>query len=557
MASYLDLQWKLSVDEVSMKTYKHEGGQIVLIFALSLVALLAFAAFAIDGANVYSVRRTNQSTADSASLAGAGAIAHALKTSNISTYSCLGPLYDTVSDIGISIAQNTAAVDSVTLETNLDNKNGVTTSCGTSNGTPYIDVNVMVTSTINTFFLQVISGEPSISTVEAVARVYINRSFAGGNSIYTTGTTCSKSDTGGGIFVSGTGIINVINGGVYSTSCISSAGSAKILVYNGIAQYHGVGRSSFTTGSVTQTSNTNGLLFGTNAPNYILNDPDLAHAPSISDILGSTSYQLWTGYVPNPSIAPSMWPNPTNSTYPHVMEPMTVPTCPATARTVPNIVYNQDDYILQPGTYSSISWNAWGGNTLTFTPGTYCVSGNVSLGGGSDAITMDGTVIYLTGTNKTFSYGGTNTYSQNNSTIYINNGNFNLASGVTLNANNITIYIKQGNFTISGAGTGYMNAPGCSTSACGVGPSIPGVLLYMETTNTGKVTVAASGTMDMTGTVFAPNSAVYVTGDAGALAMNVQIIGRMVSVEGSSIISMIQDDSTLYSQGSTTIELLR
>lgn len=252
-----------------------------------------------------------------------------------------------------------------------------------------------------------------------------------------------------------------------------------------------------------------------------------------------------------------MWPNPTNTTYPHVMEPMTVPTCPAIARTVPNIVYNQDDYILQPGTYSSISWNAWGGNTLTFTPGTYCVSGNVSLGGGSDAITMDGTVIYLTGTNKTFSYGGTNTYSQNNSTIYINNGNFNLASGVTLNANNITIYIKQGNFTISGAGTGYMNAPGCSTSACGVGPSIPGVLLYMETTNTGKVTVAASGTMDMTGTVFAPNSAVYVTGDAGALAMNVQIIGRMVSVEGSSIISMNQDDSTLYSQGSTTIELLR
>jgi uncharacterized membrane protein len=46
-------------------------GQILVILALALVALLGVAALAIDGSSVYKVRRQDKSLADSAALAGA------------------------------------------------------------------------------------------------------------------------------------------------------------------------------------------------------------------------------------------------------------------------------------------------------------------------------------------------------------------------------------------------------------------------------------------------------------------------------------------------------
>ena len=79
----------------------------------------------------------------------------------------------------------------------------------------------------------------------------------------------------------------------------------------------------------------------------------------------------------------------------------------------------------------------------------------------------------------------------------------------------------------------------------------------MGKTNTGTVSIKGSGSMSMTGTVYAPNSAVYVNGAASAQTLNVQIIGRMVSVSGSGVITMDQTDANLYSQGSTTIQLMK
>lgn len=170
---------------------------------------------------------------------------------------------------------------------------------------------------------------------------------------------------------------------------------------------------------------------------------------------------------------------------------------------------------------------------------------------------MDNVVIYFRGTG-TISFGGNyKNFSLNNSSIFLTNGSFNLGSGIPISANNFMTYIQQGNFSVSGAATGLINAPGCNTSACGVGPAIPGVLVYMAKTNTGTVTLQGSGTLSMTGTVYAPNSAVYVSGAAAANTMNVQIIGRMVSVTGSGVINMDQDIATLYSQGSTTIQMYK
>jgi len=58
-----------------MKGKLEEKGQIIVILALGMVAILAITALAVDGSLLYNQRRQDQNTADSAALAGAGAAA--------------------------------------------------------------------------------------------------------------------------------------------------------------------------------------------------------------------------------------------------------------------------------------------------------------------------------------------------------------------------------------------------------------------------------------------------------------------------------------------------
>ncbi len=55
-----------------MKIRSNEKGQIIVILALGMVAILAITALAVDGSLLYNQRRNDQNTADSAALAGAG-----------------------------------------------------------------------------------------------------------------------------------------------------------------------------------------------------------------------------------------------------------------------------------------------------------------------------------------------------------------------------------------------------------------------------------------------------------------------------------------------------
>lgn len=538
-----------------------EKGQILVILALAIVAILALTALGVDGSMIMNTKRQNQSTADSAALSAAGAAAQNLKTANITSFACGSAVAANAAIAAINTAQTTALEDNITLVANDLTLSGVTTSCGVENGRKYLEIHVRVATDAPTAFLKIVRSAPIQTVTEATSRVYVNMSFAGGNAIYTTGTTCSETNTGGGVFVHGTSVINIQKGGIYSSSCLSTEGSAKILAYDGIIQYYGRGSRTFYAGSQEETTVGNGLLFATNAPDFILNDPDTTSGPSIDAVLSSQSYQLWSTYTANPAIDQTLWPVPAIQTIPAEMQPIVMPSCSGlSSQSVPSQVSGTYTYTLQPGIYSSISWNGWGSTTrLTFTPGIYCLDGNISFGGGNSnhRVVMDNVVIYFRGTG-TISFGGNyKNFSLNNSSIFLTNGSFNLGSGIPISANNFMTYIQQGNFSVSGAATGLINAPGCNTSACGVGPAIPGVLVYMAKTNTGTVTLQGSGTLSMTGTVYAPNSAVYVSGAAAANTMNVQIIGRMVSVTGSGVINMDQDIATLYSQGSTTIQMYK
>ena len=536
-----------------MGNIQNQRGQVIVIIALSLIVIMGFTALAIDGSLIYSEKRSNQAAADSAALAGAGAAAQYLKTANMSGFACGGGVSAGAASAAITTAITNAAKDGITLTANDLSVSGVTTACDNYNGRKYIDVHIVITTTVEPRFIGVIRSAPIKTAAEAIARVYINTTFASGNMIYTTGTACSYSSSPyGGIHATGNGNITVRHGGIFSNSCIQATGSSDIFVYDGVAQYMGVGTKSFYSGSVKQTTVGNGLLPNTNTTAFILNDIDTSSGASISTYTSSQSYQLWSTYTANSNIPEAFWPSPTTQPVTAEMESITMPTCPATSRTFPSSSGGANQTVY-PGTYSSAaSYGAWGGYTLTFAPGVYCFSKSLSFSGGSDTIIMKDVVLYFTGTGG-ISFGGTVKPTMDGSSIFITSGTFDLGSGIPFNAENFFVYINSGAFSITGAATGTISSFNTSNSVY----AIPGVLVYMGSSNSSNVEINGSGGLIASGTIYAPNSLVKVTGASTSNTMNVQIIGKAVWVAGSGTVTMDSDGGTLYSQGSTTIQLLK
>jgi hypothetical protein len=207
-----------------LKKSQFEQGQAMIIFVLGLAVLLGFAALAIDGGMVYSDRRFDQSAADTAALAGAGAIMNQFITQpNSQNFTCTG--YTTLDNIGVLAAQQTAAVNQFTISPqNLSNVNhGVQVLCGTDSTGKYLDVWVKITSLTKTSFAQIFARNEIQSTVEALVRARppaIAPQAVLGNAIISLNETASCG-AGGGIDRSGHGNgAIIVDGGMYSYSCI-------------------------------------------------------------------------------------------------------------------------------------------------------------------------------------------------------------------------------------------------------------------------------------------------------------------------------------------------
>lgn len=226
-----------------MKEQKSEKGQIIVILALALVAILAITALAIDGSLNYNQRRTDQSTSDSAALAGAGAAANLLKEIKPSDFSCGSGVGATAATAAVLAVQASAAYDDVTLpnRTSMDDlltaQHGIRVECGTDElGMQYLDVNVMVSTDTETTFAQVINVETLGTTVRAVARVYPRQPFAYGNGLVSCSSNCSTKQ--GGIEFGGTGFTFINAAGVFSNSCIKAqSNSSEVTVVGGSIQY--------------------------------------------------------------------------------------------------------------------------------------------------------------------------------------------------------------------------------------------------------------------------------------------------------------------------------
>ena len=214
---------------------KVNSGQVLPILALVFVALLGVTALAIDGSMTYSDRRTSQSTADSAALAGAGAAAQILKDYSPSKFYCGSALGAQASTAAVIAAQNAALADEITLSTNMDDLNYVHVSCHMGQFSNYLDIDVQVTSETITQFGKIVSADKIVSVVDATSRVYPKQTLAFGNAIASLSHSCGKI---GGIYLEGNSAITIYQGGVFSNSCLEGRGNIELMVEDASIQYY-------------------------------------------------------------------------------------------------------------------------------------------------------------------------------------------------------------------------------------------------------------------------------------------------------------------------------
>lgn len=223
-----------------------QKGQIILLFALVLVGLLAFSALAIDGAMVYTDRRSSQSAADAAALAGMRVAMIKVSELNGSTFDCdsngnwvtsrsgwSAPAWLTSSLINdiFSEVQTKAKQNGFDIGVGLADNNGVALRCGKENGANYLDVAVIITSDTKTSFLQIFSNQTGInSTVESISRGTPVVPALAGYAIYVLDDNCSND----GINFKGGGnanpSIDIEDGGAFSRSCLDGNNNSHLFI---------------------------------------------------------------------------------------------------------------------------------------------------------------------------------------------------------------------------------------------------------------------------------------------------------------------------------------
>jgi len=306
---------------------KKENGQILVILAIAMVAILSITALAIDGSMVYNDRRTDQSTADSAALAGAGAAAQILKDHHPTDFVCGGgaakPLANQATLAALQAAYDSALADDVTLtlqDTSAENYVHITCNPGLT-GKKFLDVEVVVTSTVETTFARVISRDTLTTKVKSIARVYPKQPFANGNALVSLSNSCGSNV--GGIEFAGSSDVDVTDAGIFSNSCIKAQSSAtSVIVIGGNIQY-----VSTCTGCDSADMEPDATQASEPLPKDILNADDIPNCPSDEDLYEDANYSSG---------------------------------------------------VLEPGNYFGLSIPA--NKTVTLKPGLYCLKGDLKNG---------------------------------------------------------------------------------------------------------------------------------------------------------------------------------
>ena len=330
---------KLSIPTNKNHRRPGEEGQVLVLIAVGIVAMMGFAALALDGGMLYSDRRHAQNAADTSSLAGATGAATYMRDQNVNYNGFVCGTSDTqaVEAAAEYEAITRAATNDYTLDADLSDHHGVSAVCEILDRGSYLDkhfdIITHITKETDPNFAQLVFNGPLRNEVEAVARIYPPAPLAFGHAI----VSLNKSNCSGnkyGVIFSGSSTTTVTGGGVWSNGCLYGNGTSfNVTVHDGSVGY--AGQSAGTLTNIHPS------------PEYIPHPlPDYASQANEPSCAG----------LPNRSV-------------PH-----------------------GGDVTLEPGIYDKIKWT---GGALTLNPGLYCVSSSkgVEINGGE--LSGDGVTIYL------------------------------------------------------------------------------------------------------------------------------------------------------------------
>lgn len=327
-----------------------ERGQVLVLIALGMVALLGFTALAIDGSMMYSDRRYGQSAADTSSLAGGGELAQLLDAEEIyyKDWDCaeVEALFNDVYAASSERAEDNGFVVDETPDADYGDRHVVTATCENipkvGPDEKYVDIRVRLTFETKTSFVHFVYKGAVTQTVEAVTRVRPRKNVAFGYAIVALDENCDD-----GVEYNGGVDLYVTGGGIYSNSCMVSNGGSNVQV----------------------------------APPHEINCTEYNGVLDCSTINGGGSISPVPGGVDEP-IPSDEWEVPP-------------PDCTGLPnRTVPNHVpADQKPYHLQPGIYSGLTMQ--GADDFFLEPGLYCFDGAFTMNGGN--LYGYGVTIYMRG----------------------------------------------------------------------------------------------------------------------------------------------------------------
>lgn len=220
-----------------------ESGQVLVILLLVIVALLGFAALAIDGGMVFSERRGAQNAADAGVMAGGYRVANTLEdyelgfSINYLNWDCnevQAVMNIAEPEVGIQTSSNGYALtnDDPMDCANVDKEIYFDR---------YVDTDAIIVSEVQTSFLHFVFGGQMENTVEAISRVRPRMPLAFGFAIYALGDGCNTGGNPGGVIFDGGGAdaqVIVNNGGILSNTCLIGNGGIEVQVNGGDINYH-------------------------------------------------------------------------------------------------------------------------------------------------------------------------------------------------------------------------------------------------------------------------------------------------------------------------------
>lgn len=196
-----------------MISNKHETGQAIIVIAFAMLALIGFAALAVDGGRVLSDRRHAQNAADTAAYAAALAKVKSGDYTDAALFRANSNGYDNNGDTNI-------------VEVHLCNETGITCLLPTgADASEYIQVKI--TSHVQTYFARILGRDQLTNVVQAVAKASAPKtsSWFSGKALVSTMEGCkgNNGDPNNPFTVGGNGTTIVNNSGIFVNSACSVA----------------------------------------------------------------------------------------------------------------------------------------------------------------------------------------------------------------------------------------------------------------------------------------------------------------------------------------------